>query len=226
MLTLLVADDHPIFRKGLVALISDAYKDCRIAEASDGAQAISELMNGHFDIAVLDIDMPEKSGIAVLDFINAKNIRTKAVILTMHNDELFFNEAFDRGARGFVLKEDSSIEIIECIENVLVNVPFVSRKMKPLLNNRKNFTQKMTEIRDALGSLTPAELNTLKLVAANKSSREIAELLFVTEKSIENYRSRICKKLNLSGGSNTLYKWTISNKDLITENKKHSNSTF
>ncbi len=215
MPSLLIVDDHPIFRKGLVALIKDEFKDSSITEAMDGAQAISALDKMQFEVVILDIDMPEKSGIEVLDYILAKGIKTRPVILTMHNDELFFNEAFDRGAKGFVLKEDSSLEIIDCLESVRANVPFVSKKLKPFLNNRRNFSQKMGEIKEALSSLTNAELSTLKLVSENKSSKEIAELLFVTEKSVENYRSRICKKLNITGGSNTLYKWTVSNRDLI-----------
>lgn len=215
MLSLLIVDDHPIFRKGLVALISDQYKDSRIVEAVDGKEAIDALNTSQFDFAILDIDMPEKSGIEVLEYIAENSIKVRPIILTMHNDELFFNEAFNRGARGFVLKEESSIEIIDCIENVKANVPFVSKKLKPFLTNRKNFTQQMSEIKDALSSLTNAELSTLRLVAEDKSSKEIAELLFVTEKSVENYRSRICKKLNITGGSNTLYKWTVANRDLV-----------
>lgn len=215
MVRLLLVDDHPIFRKGLAALISDSIRACEIFEAVDGNEAIRMLSENMLDIAVLDIDMPEKSGIDVLDFIQEQQLRVKPVILTMHNDELFFNEAFDRGARGFILKEDSSLEIMDCIENVLKNQVFVSKKLHHFLDNRRNFTQKMGAIREALSSLTKAELNTLKLVSENKSSKEIAELLFVTEKSVENYRSRICKKLNLTGGSNTLYKWTVSNRDLI-----------
>ena len=215
MISLLIVDDHPIFRKGLVALISDEYKNCRIVEAIDGQKAIEALNVTTFDFAILDIDMPEKSGIEVLDYIAENKIKVRPIILTMHNDELFFNEAFNRGARGFVLKEESSIEIIDCIENVKANVPFVSKKLKPFLTNRKNFTQQMSEIKEALSSLTNAELSTLRLVAEDKSSKEIAELLFVTEKSVENYRSRICKKLNITGGSNTLYKWTVTNRDLV-----------
>lgn len=215
MACLLIVDDHPIFRKGLVALISDVFKDCTIFEAEDGKQAMEILKTQLCEVSILDIDMPEKSGMDVLDFINQEGIKTKPVILTMHNDELFFNEAFDRGAKGFVLKEDSSLEIIDCLQNVRSGVPFVSSRLKPFLNNRKNFTQRMGEIKEALSSLTKAELSTLKLVADNKSSKEIAELLFVTEKSVENYRSRICRKLNITGGSNTLYKWTITNRELI-----------
>lgn len=215
MASLLIADDHPIFRKGLVSLIKDSFPNMDIMEASDGKEAIDFLESKLFSVAILDIDMPEKSGLDVLDFIRLNEIETSAVILTMHNDELFFNEAFDRGALGFVLKEDSSLEIIDCIQSMLMKHSFVSKKLMPFLHNRHTFSAQLGAIKQALATLTPAELSTLKLVSENRSSKEIAELIFVTEKSVENYRSRICKKLNISGGSNTLYKWCITHKDLI-----------
>lgn len=212
---ILAVDDHPIFRKGLVALMQGEYNDANIVEAEDGAEAIELLGQSKFDVVILDIDMPEKSGIEVLDHIRGAKIVSKNIILTMHNDELFFNEAFNRGAHGFLLKEDSSFEIIECIEKVNAGVPFVSKRMKPFLENRNAFNKEMNRIKEALESLTNAEMNTLKLVSQNKTSKEIASLLFVTEKSVENYRSRICKKLDISGGSNSLYKWCVTHKELI-----------
>ncbi|UKN01474.1 response regulator transcription factor [Paracrocinitomix mangrovi] len=215
MLRILAVDDHPIFRKGLVALIKGEYVDSDIMEAENGEEAIDLIRSTAFDIIILDIDMPEKSGIDVLDFLKQNQIDTRALILTMHNDELFFNEAFNRGAKGFLLKEDSSIEIIECIKRVMADQPFVSKKLNSFLENRSKFNEEINRIKEALSSLTKSEMNTLKLVTQNKTSKEIAELLFVTEKSVENYRSRICKKLDLSGGSNTLYKWCIQNKELI-----------
>ena len=216
---LLLADDHPIFRKGLKALIEDHYKNCEIVEVDNGEDAILQLSLNQFGISILDIDMPKKSGIEVLKYIKENGINTKPVVLTMHNDELFFNEAFDQGAMGFLLKEDSSLEIVECMESIKNDIPFVSEKMIPYRKNRKNFTSIMTDIKDRLYSLSNSEYNTLKLVLLNKTSKEIAELLFVTEKSVENYRSRICKKLNLTGGSNTLYKWCMENKDVIMQSR-------
>ncbi len=214
---LLLADDHPIFRKGLKALIQDHFQDWVVDEADNGEDAINKLALGKFQIAILDIDMPRKSGIDVLRRIKENQIPTRPIILTMHNDELFFNEAFDQGAIGFLVKEDSSLEIVECLENVMANTPFVSKKLSHFLRNRKNFTSKMNAIKESIRSLSNAEYNTLKLVALNKTSKEIAELLFVTEKSVENYRSRICKKLDLTGGSNTLYKWCVEHKELIAQ---------
>lgn len=211
---ILAVDDHPIFRKGLVALIKDAF-DADIFEAENGAEAIELININLFEFIILDIDMPEKSGIDVLDYLRDKNYQGKTVILTMHNDELFFNEAFNRGASGFLLKEDSSLEIIDCLSKVADGKNFVSNRLKPYMENRAKFNERVNQIRDAIELLTNAEKNTLKLVSQNKTSKEIAELLFVTEKSVENYRSRICKKLDLTGGSNTLYKWCIENKELI-----------
>lgn len=200
MVKILAVDDHPIFRKGLVSLIKDTYADGVIEEAEDGIEAIALLEKEKFDFVILDIDMPGKSGMDVLDYIKEKNYTSKNIILTMHNDELFFNEAFNRGASGFLLKEDSSFEIIDCMQKVRLGIPFVSKKLAPFLDNRSQFNKEMSRIKDALDSLTKAEVNTLKLVSQNKTSKEIAGLLFVTEKSIENYRSRICKKLDISGG--------------------------
>jgi len=212
---ILLADDHPIFRKGLKALIEDYYNHCVILEVDNGIDAVEKLTYESFTICILDIDMPGKSGIEVLKIIKEKSIKVKPIMLTMHNDELFFNEAFDEGAHGFLLKEDSSLEIVECLTNILAGLPFVSKKLTSFLENRSTFTSKLNEMRESMNSLSNAEFNTLKLVAVNKTSKEISELLFVTEKSVENYRSRICKKLNISGGSNTLYKWCVENKALI-----------
>lgn len=212
---ILLADDHPIFRKGLRALIEDHYEHCVIVEVDNGIDAIKKLTYETFTICILDIDMPGKSGIEVLRYIKEKPVKVKPIMLTMHNDELFFNESFDEGALGYLLKEDSSLEIVGCLTNILSGLPFVSKKLNPFLENRGTFVSKLNEMRESMDLLSNAEFNTLKLVALNKTSKEISELLFVTEKSVENYRSRICKKLNISGGSNSLYKWCIENKALI-----------
>lgn len=214
-MNLLLADDHPIFRKGLKALIEDHYDNVQVSECDNGQEAIGLLEKNSFSVAIIDIDMPLCSGIEVLQYLKSKKIMVKPIILTMHNDELFFNEAFDQGALGFLLKEDSSLELISCIGEVLEDRQFVSDKLKSFLDNRKHFGEKIGGIRKAIKSLTNAELNTLRLVAENFTSKEIAEMLFVTEKSVENYRSRICRKLNLSGGSNTLFKWCVENRELI-----------
>lgn len=213
---LLLADDHPIFRKGLCALIEDQFPDFSVDEVENGEEAINKLKVGDYDFAIIDIDMPIRSGIDVLQSVKDQTA-TGFIVLTMHNNEMFFNEAFDLGARGFLLKEDSGTEMVQCINTLAKGEVFVSKKLETFLHNRENFTSEKSQLKKAISSLSNAEYNTLKLVALNKTSKEIAELLFVTEKSVENYRSRICKKLDLSGGSNTLYKWSIKHKELIMQ---------
>lgn len=211
-----MADDHPVFRMGLKGIILEEYPYTQITEVNDGQEALERLKSEKFDIAILDIDMPKASGMDVLDYISEEQISVRPVILTMHNNELFFNESFDKGCQGFLLKEDSSIEIIKCIQLILEDTPFVSRKLRTFLKNREQFTAKSKKIKEKIELLTKSEFNTLKLVAQNKTSKEIAELLFVTEKSVENYRSRICKKLEISGGSNTLFRWAQENQGFIS----------
>lgn len=212
---LLLVDDHPIFRKGLAEIVSNTITHCSITEASNGREALECIKKEYFDLVLLDIDMPELSGLDVLNYIFDQNIKTKSIIFSMHNDELFFNEALDRGALAYMLKEDSSMEIEECLENVLNGTPFVSKKLKPFIENREKFSTELQEIQNNISTLTKSEFNTLKLVAKNKTSKEIADLLFVTEKSVENYRSRICKKLGLTGESHALNKWAKKYKTII-----------
>lgn len=212
---LLVVDDHPIFRKGLADTVSSIIENCTVSEADNGKDAIELIKNNSFNLIMLDIDMPEMSGLDVLNYIFDHSINTKCIIFSMHNDELFFNEALDRGAMGYILKEDSSVEIKDCLDNVLNDTPFVSQKLKPFVENRKRFRETLHEVQEHISSLTKSEYSTLKLVAQNKTSKEIAEILFVTEKSVENYRSRICKKLNLSGESHILNKWVKEYKSLL-----------
>ena len=216
-MNLLLADDHPIFRKGLSALIKDQFAEFNVDEVENGDEAILKLSRNRYDILILDIDMPIKSGIDVLRHMQNNSIKTAVVVLTMHNDEMFFNEAFDLGAQGFLIKEDSGTEIAQCLQTISKGDQYVSKKLENFLENRANYTAEKKALKNAFATLSNAEYNTLKHVALNRTSKEIAELLFVTEKSIENYRSRICKKLDLSGGSNTLYKWSIEHKDLIIQ---------
>ena len=160
---ILLADDHPIFRKGLKMLIEDHYTHCVITECNNGREAMDELTRDKFLISIIDIDMPESSGIDVLKFIKQRKIKTHPIILTMHNDELFFNEAFNQGAQGFLLKEDSTLEIVSSIENVINDIPFVSKKLTNFLKNRKEFNSRLNVIRSSISSLSKAEFNMLQL---------------------------------------------------------------
>lgn len=213
---ILVADDHPIFRRGMIATLKSSLENFEFLEAEDGNIAKNIISKDGVEIAILDIDMPGQNGIEILKWMNGqKGIATKPIVLTMHNDEQIFNAAFDQGVRAYLVKDNSIEEIVHAIKEVLAGRNYVSPILQNHLDNRNQYKKKAQELHEAITQLTQTEIKTLKLVAQNKSSKEIADLLFVTKKSIENYRSRICKKLSLSGESNALLKWTSENRGLI-----------
>ncbi len=213
---ILVADDHPIFRKGMIATLKQSFQEYEFLEAEDGNIAKNLIKQNEVEIAILDIDMPGLNGIQILKWLyQNENLITKPIVLTMHNDEQIFNEAFDQGVLAYLVKDNSIEEIVFAIKEVLDGKTYVSPVLEEHMKNRNDYKKKSQELHEAITQLTQTEIKTLKLVAQNKSSKEISELLFVTKKSIENYRSRICKKLHLSGESNALLKWTNENRSLI-----------
>lgn len=214
-LRFLIADDHPIFRGGLKELILSTDNEVRVDQVGDGAEVIAFLEHTVPDLIVLDIDMPEKDGLEVCKHIEEHDIKTKVVVLTMHNDVDIFNVALDAGAHAFVLKDDSGNELVVAIDHVLAGEMYISKGMRVHYNNRDNYLSKKKLVDKTLSELTQTELKTLKLVSENYTSKEISDLLFVTPKSIENYRSRICKKLGLEGGNNALVKWVYDNKEIL-----------
>jgi len=214
---ILVADDHPIFRKGLVDILQIAIPECVIHEVSDGQQAIQHLKENKYHIALLDVDMPQTDGFTVCKEIKVNYPNIKVVFLTMYKDVTVFHTAMELGADGFLLKDNTAEEIIECLEKVQKNQKYISQRLGEYQNQYQEYTKKKRKLKDLLDDLTQTERRTLKLVSENYSSKEIADILFVTPKSVENYRSRICRKLGLETGNNALVKWTLDNKELLKQ---------
>lgn len=215
--TILVVDDHPIFRKGLVDILQVAMPDSVIEEVSDGEQAIALLNKHKYDIILLDVDMPQVDGFTVCKEIKTKNMYVKVVFLTMYKDVTIFQTAMELGADGFLLKDNTAEEIIECIKNIQKNRKYITHRIDESQTSYTEYTKKKRKIKALIDELTQAERRTLKLVSENYSSKEIADILFVTVKSVENYRSRICKKLELDTGNNALIKWTLDNKEFLKQ---------
>jgi len=212
----LIADDHPIFRVGLRDLLADKYPDVSIIECSDGTEALDKIINEAPDVSVLDIDMPGKSGLEIIKTIVENKYNTKAIILTVCHEKEIIDVALKNGALGFVAKDYTSQSIIECINTVLKNEKYIM----PFLN-RKNFffnaldKNKQDKIYFLKERLTQTEIKIIKLICKNHSSREIGGFLFLSEKTIENYRYNICKKLLLPVKNNSLLIWVNENKEII-----------
>jgi DNA-binding NarL/FixJ family response regulator len=216
-ITILIVDDHPIFRKGLIDILQIAMQNCILEEASNGEQAIQLLQKNTYQIALLDVDMPQIDGFGVCREIKANYTHTKVVFLTMYKDITVFHTAMELGADGFLLKDNTAEEIIECLEKVGRNQKYVSQQLGEYQNQYQEYSKKKRKLKSLIDELTQTERRTLKLVSENYSSKEIADILFVTAKSVENYRSRICKKLGLETGNNALVKWTLDNKEFLKQ---------
>lgn len=215
---IVIADDHPIFRSGLIFLLNSTFKNLRIDEFDSGENVVEFVLENNPDICILDIDMPNMSGLEVSKAIREVGHTTKIIILTFHQDVEFLKLGFYNGANAFLMKDNTSEEIVDCIHAVLKGENYITQKFleeNSLLQQNISLSDEVNLLR----SLTKTEIKTLKLVSQKYTSKEIANLLFVSEKTIENYRSRICKKLNLDARNNSLVLWVMENKSLINNVK-------
>ena len=208
-ITIILADDHPLLRLGLCEIIHrhDGFRV--VAEAGNGERALELIEALRPAIAVLDIDMPKLSGLEVVKQVLARKIPTEIIILTMHDEASFFERALNLGVLGYVLKESVENEIIAAIESVQNGKPYVSPSLSNILLKRNPHSQDGTEKKLGITDLTPAERKVLKLVADNKTTKEIADILFVSERTVESHRSSICAKLDLHG-QNALLRYAMT----------------
>jgi DNA-binding NarL/FixJ family response regulator len=210
-----IADDHPIFRSGLKALLVNSFPKIEIAEFTNGQDVLDYIIQEKPELAILDIDMPELTGLEVCKEVSDL-APTGLIILTMYNDVEMQRKAFSNGAKGFLVKDNTTVELVECIQTVLNGDNYTATDIKIQDENQdKSSVSKQKQIELLLSNLTQVELKTLKLVSQKYSSREIADLLFISTKSVENYRSRICKKLELDARNNSLLIWVMENKPYL-----------
>jgi len=213
---LIIADDHPIFRKGLKDILENSYKGIRIIECDNGSEALEKIRNEKPAIAILDIDMPKMNGLDATKIIIKEGLPTRVIILTMYREKEMIKKAMLSGASGYLLKDFAVNELIDCIEKVNKDQKYVGPALEPYYLDIHNEDKKKQELTSLLRSLSQAELKTLKLVSQNHTTKEIAERLFLSDKTIENYRSRICQKLGLPPRNNSLMLWVSENRELLS----------
>ena len=208
--TAVLADDHPIFRKGLIDILKEFEELEIVAEVADGLEAYRHILSKRPDLAILDIEMPGLTGIDVCRKVLSEKTDTRFILLTMHKDLDFFNDAMNVGVHGYVLKDNAITELLQCVQQVLKGEKFISAGIEKMLV-KKDKVQLPAET----ASLTSTELVILKLIAESKTSPEIAQLLFIAPKTVENHRSNITKKLGLDGKNNALLKFAMEYKEVL-----------
>ncbi len=213
-ISILIADDHPLFRKGLRQAILEYPAVSVVEEASDGEEALRKIQELRPTIAVLDISMPKKSGFDVAKVVAEHQWPVHLIFLTMHSDEEVFNAAMDLGVHGYVLKDSASGEILRCLEAVAEGKYFVSSGITDFLVRRADRSRALRRQTPGLHDLTAMERRVLQLVAESRTSREIAERLHISPKTVDTHRSNIAKKLNLRG-THSLVKFAIEHKSSL-----------
>ncbi|NLR58692.1 response regulator transcription factor [Chitinophaga polysaccharea] len=203
---ILIADDHPIFLKGLKEVVEAGHHLQVIYQAANGQDAIQGVATKLVDVVILDIDMPVKNGLqAAVEILQLKP-EMPVILLTMHKAKDAFLKALDIGVMGYVLKENAVVDVMYAIEAVLRGHSYISPEMTSFLLAQKRSRQPVMDNVTTL--LTSSEIKILKMVGEYKSTKEIADELYISEKTVSNHRMNITKKLQLTG-KNSLLRFAI-----------------
>ena len=211
---LVIVDDHPIFRRGLQEIIKERPEFKVVGEASDGDMGIRLVAECKPEIVLLDVDMPQSNGLVVARALNRNHSPARIVFLTMYRDEEIFNAAMDLGVKAYVLKENAADDILKALEKVADGGTFISESLFEMGKKRSERVQSLLLSRPQIDELTPAERRILKLIAEDRTSKEIADLLKISVKTVDNHRLNICQKLNIHG-SHGLLKFAFDHKSQI-----------
>jgi DNA-binding NarL/FixJ family response regulator len=193
---ILLADDHTVVRRGL-RLVLDAEPDLRVvAEAGDGAEAVERALAGDVDLAILDITMPRMSGLRAAHELSRRAPQLRVLILSMHDSEQYLYEALRAGAAGYVLKSVADRDLVEACRAAMRGEPFLyPGAVRALIRDYLERARAGEAVR--ADPLTPRELEIVQLIAESHTSKDIAELLTITEKTVERHRANILDKLGL-----------------------------
>jgi DNA-binding NarL/FixJ family response regulator len=208
---LVIADDHPIVRQGLRQTIEASPGLKVLAEANDGQAALERVRELRPDIVLLDVDMPKLHGFAVARAMKDERLPVEVIFLTVHSEEEFFKKALELDAKGYVLKDCAVTDIVSAIRAVASGQHYTSPSLTSyLVATRRRSAERGAPV-SGLGSLTPTERKVLALIADYKTSKQIADELFISPKTVQAHRANICTKLDVHG-SHALMRYALEHK--------------
>ncbi len=205
---ILIADDHDIIREGIKNILRKYSEYEIVGEASDGEEALERTIELKPDILLLDITMPKKSGLDILEQIRHGSKNTKILIISVHKANAYIMRALKSGVKGYLNKENAADDLIPALRKIAAGQVYLSDDVSSYLLEKASKGAQEFE-REKI--LSEREEEVLRLVAEGKTAKEIAEALFISDRTVENYKNNILKKLGLHKTSD-LIKYAIKNK--------------
>jgi DNA-binding NarL/FixJ family response regulator len=190
-LRIVVADDHGIVRSGLKLLLDRQAGFEVVAEAEDGVEALEKVIAERPDVAILDVAMPRMTGLQATYEIKKQAPDTQVLILSMHDDERYLFEALRAGAAGYVLKRAADTDLVEAVRAAARGEPFLTPSAQ------QSLIRDFLERGEQPSELTPREQEVVKLIAEAHTNKEIAEILHLSEKTVESHRAHVLQKLGM-----------------------------
>jgi DNA-binding NarL/FixJ family response regulator len=197
MIRILVVDDHAIIRQGLKQILAEAHDIDVAGEACKGNEALNQALKNDYDVAVLDITMPDRSGLDILKELKIRKPNLKVLILSMHPEEQYAVRSLKAGASGYLTKDSTPDELISAIRKVALGRKYVSSSLAEKLASQLG-TGAERPLHDALSD---RECEVMSMIASGKRLTEIATELYLSVKTVGTYRSRILKKMNLKNNA-------------------------
>jgi len=193
---LALADDHLLFRQGLIALLSD-YEELKVVtEVANGLELVKSLKDKPVDVAIVDYEMPEMDGLETTRQIRLKYPDVKIISLTMHNNEELIIQLLDKGSNGFLLKDFDSEKVVDAIYAVIENGYYfndhISKDMLHYMMKNKHLKPRF-----GISALTDKEIQIIKLICQEKTNKEISEILNLSPRTVEGSRAKIIAKINV-----------------------------
>jgi two-component system, NarL family, invasion response regulator UvrY len=197
MLKILIADDHPIVRKGLKQILDEGPDKVRCDEAKDGHMVLNKFMDHQYDLVLMDIAMPKMNGLDCLKQIRKEYPKTPVLIISMYPEEQYAVRALKAGASGYLTKQSAADELLLAIKKVLAGKKYVSASLA------ENLAWQLDTDSNAPPheKLSDREFQVLQLIASGKTATQIADELFLSVKTISTYRARILEKMNLKNNA-------------------------
>jgi DNA-binding NarL/FixJ family response regulator len=207
-------DDHPLLRHGLRDFIQRKSRFRIVGEGADGEEALRLLVELKPKMIIIDIDMPRLNGLETIRALRQLPFPVRVIILTMYKEEDMFNVAMDLGAKAYILKENAPNEILVALDKVDRGESFVSPLMQVAGQRRGERARELLSMKPQIEALTPAERRILKLIGEDYTSKEIADVLGLSIRTVDNHRYHICNKLNLHG-THSLLKFAFDNSEYL-----------